>query len=478
MKNNKMITKTLKLAVTVFCLTSFIFVTEARSDPAEVQVKEIVKKASSSVVRVEVRDGLIRVATGVVIDKDGYIATTALISPREEEVRIIDQEGNQAEANFLGFDPESRIAFLQVKNKKLQPISMGSSTDLAPGSWVCALGISPESGPQVTQGIVSSVSGNRLRLNIAITPGMSGGPVLNDRGQLVGLLRGVYAGDRLFVPGLRGGEASSGNYPFGVIESLPAGQSLAMAITVETLNDIFKEIRTKGKVERGWLGVSIDPESENQVIITDVEDDSPASLARLQPGDQVIKINGQEIKNPDQFISEIRSRHPGEKLTLTINRQGKQLEVEVRLGNLPEEEAFRELELRFPEIFRSAPRNVPLPAWPKGQRFEFSIQSYGLMGMSLEQLNPELSKYFGVQDGQGLLVSSLNPESLASQAGLKVGDVIVSADETRVETLPALARIMEQKKKGDRLTLEVIRDRKKVKIEIEIPDSILNEGRD
>jgi len=355
---------------------------------------------------------------------------------------------------------------------------MGSSTDLAPGSWVCALGISPESGPQVTQGIVSSVSGNRLRLNIAITPGMSGGPVLNDRGQLVGLLRGVYAGDRLFVPGLRGGEASSGNYPFGVIEGPPAGQSLAMAITVETLNDIFKEIRTKGKVERGWLGVSIDPESENQVIITDVEDDSPASLARLQPGDQVIKINGQEIKNPDQFISEIRSRHPGEKLTLTINRQGKQLEVEVRLGNLPEEEAFRELELRFPEIFRSAPRNVPLPAWPKGQRFEFSIQSYGLMGMSLEQLNPELSKYFGVQDGQGLLVSSLSPESLASQAGLKVGDVIVSADEARVETLPALARIMEQKKKGDRLTLEVIRDRKKVKIEIEIPDSILNEGRD
>jgi len=73
-----MITKTLKLAVTVFCLTSFIFVTEARSDPAEVQVKEIVKKASSSVVRVEVRDGLIRVATGVVIDKDGYIATHRL----------------------------------------------------------------------------------------------------------------------------------------------------------------------------------------------------------------------------------------------------------------------------------------------------------------------------------------------------------------------------------------------------------------
>ena len=473
MKNSKVANNLLMLVVTIFYLTS---VARAGANPAASNAKEIVKKAAPSVVRVEVRDGLRRVATGVVIDKDGYIATTALISPRDEELKVIDKEGNQAEANFLGFDPESRIAFLQVKNKKLPAISMGSSGDLAPGSWICALGISPESGIQVTQGIVSSVTNDRLRLNITITPGMSGGPVLNEKGQLVGLLRGVYAGDRLFFPDLRERKTSPGNYPFERLENPPTG--MAMAITVEMLNDIFKEIKTKGKVERGWLGVSIGEDANRRVIITDVEDESPAFLARLRPGDRLLKINGKEIKNADYFISEIRKHHPGQAITLTIDRQGKPLEVEIRLGSLPEEEAFRELELRFPEIFRQFPRDIPVVPRPNEQRIEFGVQNYGFIGLYLEQLTPELSKYFGVASGQGLLVASVAPGGSAEKAGLKVGDVIISADGKRVETLSALASIVQKKNKGDKLTLEIIRDRKIMKIEIEISDSILNEGRD
>ncbi|MDD8019751.1 MAG: PDZ domain-containing protein [Acidobacteriota bacterium] len=478
MNSKKRITKLMKLAIIMFCLTSFPFMARAAAEPGGNEVRQIVKKASASVVRVEVRNGFRRIATGVVIDKDGYIATTALISPRGEKVRVINQEGQPAEADFLGFDPESRIAFLQVKEKKLPAIAMGRTADLAPGSWVCALGISPDTGIQVTQGIVSSLAEDRLRLNIWMTPGMSGGPVLNEKGQLVGLLRGVYAGDRLFFPGPDEGDALGGNYFFERIE--PQASGMAMAITVEMLNDIFKDIKTKGKVERGWLGISITENAENQVIITDVEDESPAALAKLQEGDRIIKINSQEIKDSDQLISEIRSHHPGEKLTLLIDRQGKQLEVEVRLGNLPEEEAFRELELRFPEIFRPLPPpgNVPLPPKSYGQRFEFGLQNYKLIGISLEQLNPDLSRYFGVTDGRGLLVTSVSTGSPAEKADLRVGDVIIGADGERVESLRALSRFVGKKKKGDKLALEIVREKKKMKIEIEIPDSILNEGRD
>ncbi|HNT00554.1 MAG TPA: PDZ domain-containing protein [Candidatus Saccharicenans sp.] len=471
MKNSKLAGNLLILTVTLLGLTS---ISQAGGDPAASNVREIVRKASPSVVRVEVRDGLRRVATGVVIDKDGYIATTALISPRDEEVKVIDYEGNQAEADFLGFDPESRIAFLQVKNKKLPAISKGSSAELAPGSWVCALGISPESQIQVTQGIVSSVTVDRLRLNITITPGMSGGPVLNEKGQLVGLLRGVYAGDRLYFPGPR--QTPPGGYPFEQMETPPMG--MAMAIPVEMLNDVFKEIRTKGKVERGWLGVSIGEDADHRVIITEVEDESPASLAKLQPGDRILKINGKEIRNADQFISEIRSHHPGQQITLTIDRQGKVLDVEARLGNLPEEEAFRELELRFPDIFLRFPRDMSLMVRPEGPDFEFGVQNYGFLGVFLEQLTPELSKYFGVPEGQGLLVARLVAGGPAEKAGLKVGDVIVGADGKRVETLPALSRILQKKKKGEKLVLEIIRDRKKMELEVAISGSILEEGRD
>lgn len=471
MKNSKLACSLLILTVTMLGLTSICL---AGAAPAAGNVREIVKKASPSVVRVEVRDGLRRVATGVVIDKDGYVATTALISPREEELKVIDYEGNQAEADFLGFDPESRIAFLHVKNKKLPAISMGSSAGLAPGSWVCALGISPESQIQVTQGIVSSVTADRFRLNITITPGMSGGPVLNEKGQLIGLLRGVYAGDRSYFPGPR--QTPPLGYPFEQMETPPLG--MAMAIPVEMLNDIFKEIKTKGKVERGWLGVSIREDADQRVIISEVEDESPASLARIQPGDRVLKINGKEIKNADQFASEIRRHHPGQQITLTIDRQGKMLEIEARLGNLPEEEAFRELELRFPDIFRQFPRDLPLTPRPGGQNFEFGVQNYGFLGIFLEQLTPELSKYFGVPEGRGLLVARLIRGGPAEKAGLKIGDVIVGADGKRVETLTDLSRILQNKKKVEKLALEIIRDRKKMELEIEVSGSILEEGRD
>nr|MBP7795113.1 PDZ domain-containing protein [Candidatus Saccharicenans sp.] len=366
------------------------------------------------------------------------------------------------------------IAFLHVKNKKLPAISMGSSAGLAPGSWVCALGISPESQIQVTQGIVSSVTADRFRLNITITPGMSGGPVLNEKGQLIGLLRGVYAGDRSYFPGPR--QTPPLGYPFEQMETPPLG--MAMAIPVEMLNDIFKEIKTKGKVERGWLGVSIREDADQRVIISEVEDESPASLARIQPGDRVLKINGKEIKNADQFASEIRRHHPGQQITLTIDRQGKMLEIEARLGNLPEEEAFRELELRFPDIFRQFPRDLPLTPRPGGQSFEFGVQNYGFLGIFLEQLTPELSKYFGVPEGRGLLVARLIPGGPAEKAGLKIGDVIVGADGKRVETLTDLSRILQNKKKVEKLALEIIRDRKKMELEIEVSGSILEEGRD
>lgn len=440
---------------------------------ADRDASEIVKKVSPAVVRVEVRNGLRRVATGVIIDKEGYVATTALISPRDEKISIIDHSGNRREGNFLGFDPETRIAFIQVKDKKMTATTPGSAKNLTPGSWVCALGVTPDSGVTVTQGIVSAVASDRLRLNIWITPGMSGGPVLDEKGQLVGILRGVYSEERPIVFRFRDRETTGTGYVYSQAEAPAAG--MAMAVPVEVVMNVFQEIKTKGRVERGWLGVSIAEDREGRVVITRVEEKSPAELVKLKTGDRILKIDGREILSTEQLVSEIRSRRPGQDINLTIERDRKSQEVKVKLGAVPEEQARRELEIRFPELFKNLPgfpKRPVLPDFPEGEKFEFEFgfEYYRYIGVYLEQLNPDLSKYFGVPEGRGLLVSRINADSPAEKAGLKVGDVIIAADGRRVETLEALTDAIQKKKKGEKIVLEIIRDKKKMKLEVEVAE--------
>lgn len=445
----------------------------------ESAIENVAKKVFPSVVKVETRNGLVRVATGVVVDKNGLIVTTALVSPRDEKIIVTTTDGRRTEAKFLGMDPQTHLAVIQAQEKDLPPLTLGKSEKLIPGSWIGVISISPENTPAVTQGIVSSVAEDKLRLNVWVTRGASGSPVVNKEGQMVGLLRGIYTDDQPVIFEFREKEVVGSGYVFSQAEAPSSG--MAMAIPIDIVRSVSTEIKEKGKVSRGWLGVSISDNEQGQVEILDVRKDSPAELAGLKEGDIVLKFEGKTVASSAMLVSAIRSRKPGQDIRLEVERKGKVQEVKVKLGEYPEEEARRELELRYPRLFPTrpveppqvTPKEVPEPptvpelrfryAWPRWEKRKY-------IGVYLESINEELLEFFGVKEKSGLLVTRLTKGGPAEKAGIKVGDVIVRADGQVLGSVDKLSELLQDKKKGDRLKIDLVRNKKTMTVEVEVDE--------
>lgn len=446
----------------------------------ERDIAGLAKKVYPSVVRVEVQNHMRRIATGVVVDKDGHIVTTALVSPREEKITVVLGDGRKSEAEFLGFDPETRLAVIKAKEKNLAPIEMGRGEDLAAGAWVAVVSISPESTPAVTQGIVSSVAEDRLRLNIWVTPGSSGGPVVDENGRMVGLLRGIYADDRPVLFRFRDKEQVGQGYVFSSAEAPSSG--MAMAVPVDVVKSVSAQIKEKGKVERGWLGVEIAQDEQGRIAIAAIDPESPAELAKLREGDILLRIDDRPVTSGEVLASEVRRRRPGQDVTLLIERDGKESSVKVKLGEFAMSDARRELELRFPGLFPEMPAPLAPPGSPskpgspaplipgRPRDFSWAFEKRTFIGVYCDPLGRELAEHFGVKEGLGLIVTRLTEKGPAEKAGVKVGDVIVRADGRRVESVDALVDVVQDRKKGDKIKIELLRDRKPLTFEVEVDE--------
>ena len=443
--------------------------------PEETRIEEVTRIVMPSVVMVEVgpkgKKGIRKIATGVVIDKDGSIATTALISPRDEVITIATANGKVIEAEFVGMDPETRLAVVRAKDKGLAPLVLADSAKLAPGAWIGVVSFSPENTPSVTQGIVSSVSAERLRLNVWVVPGSSGSPVVNAQGQMVGLLRGSYADTLPLVFQFQEKDVVGSGYAWSQGEAAASG--MAMAIPSDVVKSITDEIRAKGKVERGWMGVTIADNEDSRTEIVQIEKKSPADLADLEKGDIVLSMDGKDVKGSQSLASEIRKRKPGQDVVMKVERDGKTIEVKIKLAEYPEHEARLELERTFPRLFvtpevesrvLTAPRAKTLP--DLGRFLSLAYRKY--LGVFLNELTPELSEHFGLKDGVGLLVTKFAEKSPAQEAGLKVGDVVFKVDGVRVDTVAKLSEIIQDKKKGEKVKVEFLRDKKASSIDIPV----------
>ncbi len=441
-------------------------------------IAAVAKKVYPSVVRVEVRNHTRRVATGVVVEKGGYVVTTALVSPRDETVFVTTSDGRTLDAEFLGFDTETQIALLRAKDADLPALAAGKASGLSAGSWICVVGVSPERTAAVTQGIVSSAAEDKLRLNVWVTPGSSGGPVVDDQGRMVGLLRGIYMEERPVVFQFRDREQAGSGVVASRAEAPASG--MALAVPIELVKDIAAQIKDKGRVERGWMGVSIGQDDQGRTVIGSVDPESPAALAKIAAGDVVLKIGDRAVAGPDVLASEIRKRKPGQEVVLEVERDGKAQEVKVKLGEMAEDEAMKEMTVRFPGLFApgpgtvfksrpGAPQAAPKDAAPAGKARPapgWQFESRKFIGLWGSNLTPELAEHFGVKDGPALIISKLTEDGPAAQAKLRVGDVIVSADGKRIRSGDELIDLVQGKDKGDKIKLEVLRDKKLLKVDV------------
>jgi serine protease Do len=455
-------------------LTLFVFVSSLSlmagpksSAVDDAQIDEITKKVYPSVVKVVVKNGFTKVATGVVIDRDGHVVTTALISPRDEKVMIVTTDKKEIEAEFLGMDSETHLAVVKAKDKDLTPVNMGDMKNISPGTWVGVVSISPEETPQVTQGIVSSVSPERLRLNVWVVRGASGSPVLDEGGRMIGILRGVYTEESPVILEFREKQVEASGLLFSRAEAPASG--MAVAIPIDIVKSITVEIKEKGRVQRGWLGISMGENEDGTIEIVDIEKESPAELAKLEEGDFILQVDGRNLTSTEMLVKEIRKRKPGQTVTLGIKRGSKEMDVKVKLGEYTEEDAWREMEMRFPRLFVE-PETKVLEVSPRTRLQQFGFETRKYIGVYVDSLNKELAEYFGAKEGKGLLVSQIREGSPAEKAGLKVGDVLVKADGKNLEHQGDLSYIIQEKKKGDKIKVEFYRDKRMRSVEVEIEE--------
>ncbi len=353
--------------------------------------------------------------SGVIVRKDGYILTNNHVVEGADEVKVELSDGRIVDAEKVGVDPQTDLAVLKVNLDGLQPVSLGSSDDIRVGDWVLAIG-SPFgldqtvtagiiSGKNRVQGIVDDGNGfeDFLQTDAAINPGNSGGPLVNLRGELVGINTAILS-------------RSGGNAGIG------------FAIPVSLAKPVVDSIIETGQVRRGFLGaqvIDITPESVKKfnltvtsgALIGGLLEDQPAANAGLQPGDVVTSLDGRAVRSGTQLRNYVASRPPGSSVVMDVLRAGNRMKVTVNLQ----------------------------------ERTDAAMAMFGsgsIFGAELVPVTPQTAKEYGYEGLRtGLIVTSVEDGSIAAQGELQVGDVIESAANIQVSSVDQLSMILDEAKK-------------------------------
>jgi serine protease Do len=358
--------------------------------------------------------------TGMVIDPQGRILTNHHVAGGATKIEVTLADGSRYSAKLVGTDPKTDLAVIQIAAKERLPhVTFGDSDRVEVGEWVVAIGSPRGLDQTVTQGIISakhrrgitdpSSYQDFLQTDAAINPGNSGGPLLNLRGEVIGV-NAVIASE-------------SGGF-----------EGIGFAIPSNMAQHIAKVLIVHGKVERGWLGVSIQdltPELAQSVhlealrgaYVVEVVKGGPAERGGLQKGDVVVGYEGKEVTDAGALRNQVAVTPIGEEARLGVWREGKKLELMVKIGRL--EDATR--------ILASAIKER--------------------LGITARRVTPKEAEKYGLQSNQGVAIATVEPKGPLGEAGFEVGDIILGIDGQPIQGMEGFVGLVSSLKPQQKIAL-------------------------
>jgi len=331
-----------------------------------------------------------------------------------KKVTVTFDDKTKLRAHIIGEDPNTDLAVIQLDKKpevNLQTISFGDSDQISVGDWAIAIGSPFGLTRTVTTGIISAVGRGQLGMldvedfiqtDAAINPGNSGGPLLNAKGEMIGINTAIFSQNGGFI-------------------------GIGFAIPSKTAQSVFNEILIHGRVIRGWIGMTTQnldsdlaryfkrPTSDG-ALVSEIRNHGPADTASIRVGDVILRYDTRPISSADQLKAIVSSTHAGREIPVEISRDGKIQTLQVTIKEQPQPKSSSHAH----------------PTQLAGQAANGQSPRFPTFGLAVEDIPPEFSELFGIAPHSGALVAGIKAGSPASEAGLGIGDIILNANKTKI----------------------------------------------
>lgn len=363
--------------------------------------------------------------SGTIIDAEGYILTNEHVVAGADKITVTLSDGRKFKAELKGKDERSDLAVIKIDARKLPVVKLGNSDNLRIGDWVVAIGnpfgfALENTEPTVTVGVVSALHrslgrvlsrerdySDLIQTDAAINPGNSGGPLVNLKGEIVGINVAIFT--------------TSGGY-----------QGIGFAVPINRAKRIISRLISGKKILYGWLGVRVQdltPELAEHFGVSDAKgalvvsvlENSPAQAAGIEEGDIIKKFGNQEIDSVRKLVSVVSRTEVGKRIDVILLRNNKEINLKVRVTQRPED---------LEEVVSEAKATE------------------GWRGMEVEEITPNLSRRFGIEQREGVVIVNIGPGSPADEAGLVPKDVILKINRRPIDNLSTYQKMIKDSK-GD-----------------------------
>lgn len=329
--------------------------------------------------------------SGFIIHSSGYIVTNNHVIDDATEIKVTLASKEEFDAKLIGRDPKTDLALLKIdSDAPLPTVPFGDSDALAVGDWVLAIGNPFGLGHTVTAGIVSAKGriigagpyDDFIQTDASINPGNSGGPLFNMKGEVIGINTAIVA----------------------------SGQGIGFAIPSSMAKEVLLQLHGEGKVTRGWLGVAIQRlspellkafniEDAHGALVADVVKDGPAEKAGLKRGDVIVAFNGESIEESNELPRMVAAVAPDTKVAVDIIRAGKPITISVTLGRMKDDEAKVATRMQPSDVEEA-------------------------LGLRVQEISPDIARALHLEDTEGVVVSQVESDGPAGEAGIRRGDVV------------------------------------------------------